>query len=459
MFSYSFRVQRENGPIWLVYNVLLIYNFIHFRFSKLLFEKSDKLVKNLQVQNVNNVIDDFDQNPAWVDEDDKNFAASIMPNIKSKTLYVDRLKQKYETLMGTPNWAKLNKKVKIEDHPRDDEILHRVGHLHKRNGRSLFQGYLQLNRVAKINYATGNEGPNINCIEFHPKSTIALVAGQRGIVSLFPVGVDNAEKIHSFKLKHWHILTASFTPDGNVAYISGTNNRDFCAYDLIKAEPTLVPFPTNIIKQKHFKLSPNGKYIAISSEFDEVYIISTESRELLKILKHNTTVASITFSHHSKQLYSFGSFGEVTIWDLRTYKSVHKFIDNGCVNASCITVSPCGRLLATGSLEGIVNIYETTNLNKLEPTPLKVVSNLTTSIKILKFNPTTEILAMASDVCDNATKMIHIPSYTAFMNYPKPNSTFHKVTALSFSPNSGYMGIGNDKSFAALYRVKYYKNY
>lgn len=413
----------------------------------------------MKLQN-DNAVEDHNQKPAWVDEDDINFGANIIPNIKSKELYVDKLKQKYETLMGTPNWAKINNKTKDGKYTENDSILRRVGHMHKeKKAHSLKKDLLNIKKLAKINHMTGNEGPYINCIEFHPKSTVALVAGQAGIVSLFAVGGHTNDRIHSFKLSKCNILTAHFAPSGNEAYLSMHRNDKFCSYDLIKAEPTLVPFPNAIKMAKVFKLSPDGKYIAISDGFDEAFIMSAASRELIRILKHNTNISSMTFSHDSKQLYSFGRSGEVTIWDLSTYRSLYKFYDNGCVNASEITTSPCGRLLATGSKEGIVNIYETANLNSAEPFPLKTISNLTTKISTLKFNPTTEILAIASNACPNAAKMVHIPSYNVFMNFPKQSTTLGVVSVMSFSPNGGYLGIGNNKSHAAVYRLNYYKNY
>ncbi|XP_030027745.2 U3 small nucleolar RNA-associated protein 18 homolog [Manduca sexta] len=431
------------------------------RLSQLLFSKTENFAQKLKV-NTTSVSEhedqELDKKPAWIDDDDENFGANIIPNVKSKAFYKEKLQQKYSTLVGTPNWAKLNKKIKKDDES-DDQILRTVGHLHKKKSENLPKDFLELKNFPRLNAQTKNEGPNITCIEFHPTMSVSLVAGQSGVVSLFSIGGDVNNKLHSFKLKNWKISAAHFSPDGSEAYIASKNNHSYCIYDLVKAESKLVQLPQISKRPNIFVLSPNGKYLATSDCLDEVYLICAASKELLRILKHNTNVTSVIFSHDSKSLYSYGCQGEVTMWDLSTYRPLRKFYDNGCVTASCIQISPCGRLLATGSGEGIVNVYQTSNLNTSEPLPLKTISNLTTKITNLRFNASSEILSATSSFYPNAVKLIHIPSYHVFANFPIHTQNYHQVETVNFSPNSGYMAMGNNKGYAYLFRLKYYKNY
>lgn len=44
--------------------------------------------------------------------------------------------------------------------------------------------------------------------------------------------------------------------------------------------------------------------------------------------------------------------------------------------------------------------------------------NLTTSITDLKFGPTSEVLAFCSKWKKNALRLVHIPSFTAYQNFP-----------------------------------------
>ncbi|XP_041971327.1 U3 small nucleolar RNA-associated protein 18 homolog [Aricia agestis] len=422
--------------------------------SSILFNKSKKLSNNLAQQT--KIECEIDIKPVWVDEDDETLKTSIVPKAKNDGLYVQKLKQRYETLVGTPSWAKILKSEK-QERTEEDKLLKSVGHLKRATTKGLKKEYLEVRSFPKINSETRNEGAIISCTEFHPKMSVALVAGHSGIVSLFSIGGETNHKLHSFNLKKWKVTTAQFNPDGTEAYIASNISHDYCVYNLVKAEPKLVQLPRVVKKPTNFTLSPDGKLIATSDGFDEVYIVCIESRELIRSLKHNSKVQSLCFSNDSSQLFTYGVQGEVTFWDLSTYRAKNKFFDHGCVTASCITTSHCGRLIATGSGEGIVNIYDTTKIDSEEPLPQKIISNLRTKVSHLKFNPTTEILSANSYVYPNALKLIHIPSYTVFSNFPSEN--LHQIQTVSFSPNSGYLALGNNKGSAYLYRLKHYKNY
>lgn len=421
----------------------------------MLFNKSKNIVEKLKSTEEDE--SGVNIKPAWRDDDDEEFHANIVPKVTGKASYSDKLKQKYENLMGTPKWAKLNKKQKIEND--EDNIIRTVGHLQKKSLESLPEDFLNIKRFPKINSETGNEGPIISCVEFHPKLNVSLVAGQSGVVSLFSIGGDVNNKLHSFKLKKFKLSGAHFTPDGSEVFITSKLNHSYCIYNLVKAEPKLIQLPQVVKKPSIFQLSSNGQYIAASTGYDEVYLISTQSRELIRSLKNNTKTESVAFSHDNKQLYCYGAQGELTMWDLATFRVVKKFYDNGCVTASCITASQCGGLLATGSGEGIVNVYETSKLTTTDPLPLKSISNLRTKITSLQFNSTSEILAMSSAYYPNAVKLVHIPSCHVFSNFPIQTSNLYQVNRVSFSPNSGFMALGNNKGCAFLYRLNYYKNY
>ena len=86
------------------------------------------------------------------------------------------------------------------------------------------------------------------------------------------------------------------------------------------------------------------------------------------------------------------------------------------------------------------------------PKPAKVVLNLTTWVHHLKFNPSSEVLAMASEDKDNALKLLHVPSRTVFSNFPARTFNLKRVNCLDFSLNGGYLSVGNNRGAANLYR-------
>lgn len=64
-------------------------------------------------------------------------------------------------------------------------------------------------------------------------------------------------------------------------------------------------------------------------------------------------------------------------------------------------------VLLLSSQAGVVNIYsQEACLTSANPKPLKSVMNLLTSVTSLTFNPSSEILAMASRAEDEAVRLV-----------------------------------------------------
>ena len=85
--------------------------------------------------------------------------------------------------------------------------------------------------------------------------------------------------------------------------------------------------------------------------------------------------------------------------------------------------------------------------------------NLTTAASNVKFNPTSEILAMGSELKENAVKMVHLPSMTVYQNFPSLNYNIKRPNCIDFSLSGGYMSIGNNRGAANLYRLKHFGNF
>lgn len=159
-------------------------------------------------------------------------------------------------------------------------------------------------------------------------------------------------------------------------------------------------------------------------------------------------------------LFGHSNTGEVTLWDMNTRRVRHKFIDEGCLQGTTIDISSSNQFLATGSAQGVVNLYNMDDvLQKKLPKPTKSIFNLTTNITRLKFNPSSEILAFASAEIQNAIKLFHIGSQSVFSNFPNFGTKMGHINTLNFSPGSGYLAFGDRKSIVSLYRLKHFKNY
>jgi len=171
--------------------------------------------------------------------------------------------------------------------------------------------------------------------------------------------------------------------------------------------------------------------------------------------------AYATFSPDASKLYSTGSDGQIYIWDIGTRKCIHRYIDDGCLQGTTLAISPNGKYQAAGSNSGVVNIYNLENdhiLNSTIPKPIKNIMNITTSISNIAFNSDSQLLAMTSRKTKDCMKLVHMPSLTVYQNWPTQQTPLNYVTSIDFSPNSGYMAIGNQKGKALLYKLTHYNS-
>lgn len=261
------------------------------------------------------------------------------------------------------------------------------------------------------------------------------------------------------KYQKFPIYSCKLNNNGEELILGGLGSS-FHTYNLLSGYKQKSRLPKVVKNMKSFELSPCGKYMAVIGELGEVHLLHALTKELLCSLKQEYQSTSINFSVDSTKIFSHSDDNEISVFNLRTQRIEHRFVDDGCVNGTTLALSADGKLLATGSRQGYVNIYNYNDvLASKYPKPLKAISNLTTEITDIKFNPTSEMLAMCSADVPNAFKFVHFPSATVFSNFPSSLDNIGKVTTLAFSPASGYFAAGTISTAVPLYRLRHYSNY
>ncbi|XP_034233330.1 U3 small nucleolar RNA-associated protein 18 homolog [Thrips palmi] len=417
--------------------------------------------------------EDKTREPVWMDDDDDNIPVKQAFQLQGRNLqatsnsqeeYSSFLKRKHDSLMGTPRWAELGKTRKSDSDSEDeDNIMQHSGpFLSHQRPLNLRKGMLESKQLRDLNVDTNVEGPIITATEFHPTSTVALVAGLGGAVSIVQVDGKTNTKLQTVQFERFPIRCAHFSHDGNQFIVGSRDHGHFHVYDMMVGRSIRVPadHSAGITNMQNFTMSPDGRLIAALGRYGHIHLLTAQSKEWVGSLKMNADVKAICFNKDGSRLYSHGDGGEVYIWDMHSRSCIHRFIDDGCITGTSIAVSPSDQYLACGSSSGVVNIYEGTNIfSSASPHPTKVALNLVTKITSLKFNATSEVLAMASIEKDNAIKLMHFPSMTVFSNFPHISKNHMKPQCLDFSPQSGFLSFGNNKGTALLYRLKHYGNY
>jgi len=376
----------------------------------------------------------------------------------SSEQYHKAVSRKFKSVVGEPSWASLDRE---EEGDSDEEFFRETTEMLDKRGRTeyLQSGYLNSRKLKDLNFSSHREGAVITAAEFHPSSTVGLVAGNNGTITLMQVDGKENPKIQTINFKNFPIKTAKFSSCGNEFIVSSNNHPHFFVYDMIAGQSRKVPWRNKTSEQVtgKFDVSPDGRLMAFVGRFGNIHLISGRTKELVRSIKMNETCHGLRFSRDGSNLFSIGDGGELYIWDVRNYECLHKFQDEGCLVGTAVDVS--NTHLATGSSSGVVNIYNVNSLSaSAKPKPEKAILNLTTQIDSVRFNPSGEMLAMSSISKETAVKIVHLQTQTVFQNFPGTFS-LGKVNSLAFSPGGGYMAIGNNKGAANLYRINHYNNY
>lgn len=429
--------------------------------------------------------------PVWVDEEEEKASINIAKVNKLRKLrkeedecvisgssYVSRLRAQHAKLNPGTDWAKPD--VQARDYSSDDEdvdkesgavvasgyedaegvddILKRNEDLVVKNSAKLLPGRLEYSRLVDANMMERSNGP-VKSVQFHQNAQLLLAAGLDKTIRFFQIDGKKNAKIQSIFLDGYPIYKASFLPDGSQVIISGRRKFAY-SLDLVTAEKNEIgPLIGREEKSlESFEVSPDSNTIAFLGNEGYILLVSTKTKELIGTLKMNGTVRSVAFTNDGQQLLSSGGDGHIYHWDLRTRTCFHKGVDDGCRTGTALCTSPTGNLFAAGSNKGAVNIYDREDFLGGKRQPLKILHKLNAEVNFMKFNNDSQMLAICSNMKKNSLKLVHVPSFTMFSNWPPLTQTLHHTNCLDFSPHGGFMALGNAAGKVLLYKLHHYHN-
>ncbi|KAI3425118.1 hypothetical protein D9Q98_008890 [Chlorella vulgaris] len=437
--------------------------------------------------------------PVWEDSQDEHVRVNVAARSQLRKLrqaeaeveltgrqYEQRLRAQHNKLNPRTAWASLKKAAKRKHaagggSDSDDEaaeaaerLLQRAGGLLAR-GAALPPSMLETTRLKDANQAAPCKGA-VKSVEFHHSGELLLTAGLDQRVHLFTVdGVKNPRSASWF-IEDMPVHKAAFTAGGRKVVLSG-RRRFFYLLDVESQAVERLASLRAWREEKSFESFVTSQHsshpiAAFFGNEGHVPLVSLHSKQMVGTLKMNGTARTGAFSADGTQLLTSGGDGTVYVWDLRTQRCMQRYQDEGCLNSANMSCSPDGTLFATGSSSGVVNIYSRQQQQSrstdegaegwvlpeapIAGKPLKTVLNLDTVIDTLAFNHDAQMMVMASRLKRDALRLVHIPSMTVFSNWPTSKSPLHYVHSAAFSPNSGYLAIGNARGRVLLYRLHHY---
>ncbi|CAF1286179.1 unnamed protein product [Rotaria sp. Silwood1] len=422
--------------------------------------------------------------PAWIDSEEVTEEIVREPNFnqmcprKRRKIttgeYETKLKFEYERVMGRPSWAEklLNKTTDADD--SDEELFRRTGN-YLTKSTVLRAGTIDCLRCADFKHDVAHS-KLLRSVEFHPTARILLTAGRSQYLNLYQVDGKKNERIQSLFFDRFSINTTHFSQDGNQVIVTGDRNF-FKVYDMIEGKIMQIPMMRGFEERLgKFELTPDGSLIVFINRNGQLHFVSAKSKELIDSTQLSGNINTVTFRHDSELMFASGDEGIVTVFDMRRRAAIHRFVDDGSYSTTNMSVSPNQQYLITGDCansffslnfiafsqkSGIVNVYSYDDVFKNgEPKPIKYLKNLTTPIQNIKINSSSELLAINSYHLPRAVRLIHMPTLTVYENFPEfHDKKIQIVNALDFSPNSGFLTLGNNNGKVLLYRLKHYSTY
>eukprot|EP01006_Ploeotia_vitrea_P052490 TRINITY_DN67692_c3_g1_i7.p1 TRINITY_DN67692_c3_g1~~TRINITY_DN67692_c3_g1_i7.p1 ORF type:complete len:566 (-),score=293.74 TRINITY_DN67692_c3_g1_i7:138-1763(-) len=430
--------------------------------------------------------------PAWQDEDDEQVVVNLSSVNRRRKLrsseaevavsgaeYARRLRRTFEDMSAadpSAAWAQLPGSAKSNDgkHSGDDNndeddadaaLLGSNMSLLNKQSNLLAPTTIDMTRMKDGN-AEDPTAAVVQSVRFHPNGQLLMAAGMDKTLRFFQCDGVRNPKVQSIFLPDLPILSASFTPDGREVIASG-RRKYFYSTDLVSGKVTKTPYIRGRDEkslEQHY-VSPDQRYIVFTGRSGSIILVGARTKQWIATLKMNGSVRSCTFSSDGSRMLSVGSDGQVYLWDLGTRRCIARHDDLGRMSCGVIAASRDDRYYATGAGNGMVNVYEGdgiltgigyNDIDTTPPEPLKTVKNLTTAVNCIDFNVDSQLMAISSRANKDALKLVHLPSCTTYSNWPTLKTPLHFVSSLSFSPNGGYLAVGNDRGRVLLYRVNHY---
>ncbi|KAF8272408.1 WD40-repeat-containing domain protein, partial [Lactarius quietus] len=432
---------------------------------------------------------------AWTDPDDASLEVSLASSARLRKLrdapeedaingreYERRLRRQFVKMNPTPEWATAaaRRKRRRTDSGDDvggldlDTLVTSSGGIlgHERRTR-LDPGVLAIERLRDANQAAQAEG-EVNALQFHPSPQVSmlLVASSDRRIRLFNIDGHTNPRLQTLHIPALPVTNAQFHPSGSSILLTG-HRPFYYTYDLQSGATTRSPrglwgttFTNGNNNADHSMetcaFNPGGDVLAVAGRRGYVHLVDwrTGGGQAVGSVKANTGVRALWWLPNGRELMTLGEDAETYLWDIGTRRCVHRWRDDGGFGSRVLVGDRSGNYVAIGSKSGIVNVYDSetsTSWRKSDrPKPLKAIGNLMTPISVARFNPDSQLLAIASKAQKDQLRLIHMPSLTAFSNWPTSSTPLGHVTSLDFSSGSEYVAIGNTRGRVLLYHLKHY---
>ncbi|KAF3934864.1 hypothetical protein ABW19_dt0202853 [Dactylella cylindrospora] len=441
--------------------------------------------------------------PAWEDSDDERITISLANNprlrklratelddVISGTEYTKRLRLQYERINPVPEWSlpqrdasserpkklrRINAAYASSSEESEDELMDidlpnnnslatllqsSSTYTKKSKTGKIAPETLDISRLRDANYLAPSMS-GIQSLSFHKTHPLLLSAGFDHVLRLYHIDKKTNPPATSLYIQGTPIHTAAFHPDGKRVFASG-RRRYFHIWDL---ESGKVEKVTRIYgssehqkSMEKFKLSPCGRFMALCGSHGYVNVLDAKTGQWVASVVVEGVVADVCWSIGGKTLVVANTGGEIWEWDSSERRVENRWVDEGGVGLTRISLGGAGdRWCTVGSKSGVVNIYDRKEKVEVEgmPKPKRALGNLVTEINVVEFSEDGQLLCVGSKEKRDALRMVHLPSCTVYKNWPTTSTPVGSINCAAFATgSSGLFAFGNQQGKIRLWEIR-----
>ncbi|CAE6444965.1 unnamed protein product [Rhizoctonia solani] len=255
----------------------------------------------------------------------------------------------------------------------------------------------------------GGGGPSeVSAMTFSQNGTLVAASLNYPVINLW--SINTKTRVNSFSGGHTNVIySLSFSHDGELL-ASGSADHTVCIWDLQKGTVFVEPLRGHDDIVYSVQFAPSGYHLASGSGDHTVCLWDTTSGQLISQLfsESDSGITSISYSGDGKHIVAGDEAGRFHAWKMTDSSEATLIISGPCVQdgdaISSIAFAPDSNLIATGSDDGTVNVWDRRN-GKLVAGPFKGHSEEVTAVA---WSPDGNVIASCS--ADHTIRLINLRS-------------------------------------------------
>jgi WD40 repeat protein/DNA-binding Xre family transcriptional regulator len=237
---------------------------------------------------------------------------------------------------------------------------------------------------------------NVISVAFSADGQWLAIGDTNAQIYLWKVGESRPILHHVINSNNFWVRAIAFSPDSKII-TSGGEDGNIHLWEVETRKPIAI-FSGHLDRVRSLSYSANGQLLASSSDDRTIRIWDCNRKELITVLtKHQDKVRWVIFHPDQHTLISASQDNQICLWDVNgsEAKLIKSFslLENEGNLLRAIAISPDGKLLASGTDDGIVRFW---NLETGQFTQ-SLSNNHNHWIRSLAFSPNGDKIASASE--------------------------------------------------------------